>query len=265
METTGTKITTGDADQQTGIKQNVDDAGQQQTGNNGIAADSQQEANQDAAGNQNDEVTGLKAAAEAERKKRQEAEEQAAYAQRQLELNQQQAVVSANQPKTSAEQALADLGITADDLYGENQLRFIERKDQIDKAQTQQQQAMFSVHQFITQHPDINEVVGSVNPATGLITAPSSELSALVAKKRYLTGATLEMLYESVVQERKLLEFEKSQTVLKEHQKRQGVDNDTLPLGASAAGGVAGGDVQQKLMSRDEVLETERKLTAGEL
>lgn len=195
------------------------------------------------------------------------AEEQAAYAQRQLELAEQQRLINANpqQVKSEAEQALEDLGLTSEDLYGENQLKFIERKDQITNSRLQQQQGIRLVQQFVSSHPDINQIVGSVNPATGQIVSPNAEVLALVTKKPYLAGATLEMIYDAVVQERRIAEFEKSQAALKEHRARTGVDNDTLPLGGSAAGGGAAGDVQQNLMTREQTAEIERKLANGEI
>ena len=156
------------------------------------------------------------------------------------------------------------MGITEDDLFGEHQIRFLARKDQIDAAKAQQQQAISSVQQFIASHPDINEVVGSVNPATGQIIAPSAKVLALVAKKSYLAGATLQMLYDSVVESDKLTEFEKVAATNTEHQTR--VDDATLPMGASAAGGSGGsGGIQQQWISREEQNEIRRKAETGEL
>lgn len=195
------------------------------------------------------------------------AEEQAAHAQRQLELMQQQNALvnpSPEKPKTPAEQALSEMGITADELYGDALITFQNRKDQIVAQQAQQQQGLAMAQQFIVNHSDINEVVGNVNPATGQIVSPNAELLALLAKKPHLATASLETLYESVMDSRKISEYEKNQAALNEHQARQGIDNETAPLGGSAAGGGAGGDVQQPMMTREQVLEVERKLAAGE-
>ncbi len=196
-----------------------------------------------------------------------DAEEKAAYAQRQLELMQQQALVNANppqQPKSSMEQAMIDCGVVEDDLYGAAQVQVMNRKDQIDAARVQQQQANFSIQQFVLQHPDISQVVGSVNPVTGQITSMSPELMSLLTKKPHYAGGNLPILYDAVIQERELSKFEKEQVVLNEHQARTGVDSQALPMGGSAAGGGTGGDVQQKMMTREQVLDIERKLANGE-
>jgi len=203
-------------------------------------------------------------------KAKNEAEEQAAYAQRQLELMQQQTLVNANppqQPKSSMEQALIDCGVTADELYdGETQVKVMNRKDQIDNARFQQQQHNFSLQQFIVQHPDINQVVGSVNPATGQIMTISPELMALLAKKPHYAGATLQIAYDAVIQERALNKFAEKQAALKEHQDRQDIDNKTLPLGGSAAGGSGAGESQNsKLMTQEQVDTIRAKINSGEI
>ncbi|HDZ14036.1 hypothetical protein LCGC14_0756660 [marine sediment metagenome] len=195
------------------------------------------------------------------------AEEQTAQAQRSLELLQMQKLAEANpvQPKTSMEQALLDCGITAEDMFGAEIPRVMACKDEIDRANTAQQQAVAGVQQFVINHSDINEVVGSVNPATGQIMSPNAEVMALVAKKPYLRQATTEAIYDAVLVSRKLEEFEKIEAVNKEHLNRQNIDNVTDPLGGSAAGGGAAGDVQhQAWLSRDEQNELRRKVEAGE-
>ena len=210
------------------------------------------------------EATDATKAAEEARKV---AEEQAAHAQRQIEIIEQQRLMQANpvqQPKSSMEQALADCNVTAEEMYGEVIPRVMARKDEIDRATQQQQQAAMGVQQFVINHPDISQVVGSVNPATGQIISPNAEVLALVAKKPYLASATLEAIFDAVKDARKLSDFEKAQTVNKEHLDRQGIDTETQPLGGSAAGGVASGDVQQPMMSREAQQEIRRKVEAGE-
>ncbi len=194
------------------------------------------------------------------------AEEQTLTAQRQLELLQMQKLADANpvQPKSSMEQALADCGVTAEEMYGEVIPRVMARKDEIDRANLAQQQAVLGVQQFIVSHPDINQVVGSVNPATGQIVAPSTEVMALVAKKPYLRQSTTEAIYDAVIESRELAEFKKTQAANEEHLNRQGLDNDLQPLGGSAAGGGGGGDVNQPMMSREQQQEIRRKVEAGE-
>ena len=204
---------------------------------------------------------------------RKEAEEKAAYAQRQLELLQaQQAgqqVSPVNvQPKTSMEQAMLEYGVTADELYGDVMIKVMARKDQIDNAVRQQQNTIFANQQFMATHSDVSQVVGSVNPATGAIMTNSPELAAILAKKPYLVGActSVQATYEIVVQERKFAEFEKKQAAITEHQTRQGVENSTQPMGGSAAGGGGAGDIQdEKLMTREQVDATQARIDSGEI
>jgi hypothetical protein len=194
------------------------------------------------------------------------AEEQAAYAQRQLELMQSQAVQAQQtyvQPKSISDQALENCGFTADDLYGENIVKFQDEKDRIDGAQRLQEQTTMAQQQFVISHPDSNQVVGSVNPATGQFMA-SPELLALLQKKPHLTGAcnTVEIAYELVMQDRQLNELQKNQTITNEQQTRQTIDNKTQPMGGSAAGGMGGGATQgQALLTREQVLEIEAGLS----
>ncbi len=204
-----------------------------------------------------------------ESKARKAAEEQAAYAQRMLEL------LQANQPQqtqqqagSTYEQAMIDLGITTDDLYdGANIVKVQNRKAVLDTALQQQQSAFTATKQFVASHSDFTQVVGSVNPTTGFIVAWSQEALSLQQKKPWLAGAfqSAQGAYEAVMQERKLTELETKAAVNQEHLNRQDIDNASLPLGASAAGGGGAGDPQnQRMMTREEVIETERKLANGE-
>ena len=135
--------------------EDVGDAGQQKAGNNDAAAGVQQSDTQDAAGNQ-DEVRGLKAAAVAEKEKRQaiETENQT--------LRDQMAIVTANkqqnqtppQEKVSLSQAVAkQLGIdlefaSPDEICRINEGVLQIRSDQQDELT------------FLNSHPDYNDVVG---------------------------------------------------------------------------------------------------------
>ncbi len=196
------------------------------------------------------------------------AEEQAAHAQRQLELMQQKALLQANppqQPKTSMEQALVDCDVAEDELYGENITKVMNRKEQIDLARTQQQQSAFSTQQFMVTHSDVSQVVGSVNPVTGQM-MPTQELATLLAKKPHLIGAcsTIQSAYQVVLDERELAKLQNTQVSNQEHLNRQGIDVKTEPLGGSAAGGGAAGDVNQTMMTREQTLEIIAKLDNGE-
>jgi hypothetical protein len=193
------------------------------------------------------------------------AEEQAAHAQRTLELYQAQTTQAQQtyvQPKNVYNQALENCGLTTDDLYGENIVTFQIEKDRIVDSQRQQQQTTMAQQQFVISHPDANQVIGSVNPMTNQFIA-SPELLALLAKKPHLTAAcnTVEIAYELVMQERQLNELQKTQTISQEQQTRQKVDNITQPMGGSAAGGMGGGSPQgQGFLSREQVLEIEAGL-----
>lgn len=203
---------------------------------------------------------------------RKKAEEDAAFSQRQLELLQanQQGQQQAAQPQQAGstyEQAMNDLGITAEDLYGENMIKVQNRKSQLDQAMQTQQTAHNANVQFFNSHLDFQQVVGSVNLATGTMMSWSSEALALQQKKPWLTGAfqSAQGAYEAVMAERRLVELEGKAAVSQEHLNRQGADTASQPLGGSAAGGGGAGDVQgTTLMTRAEVLETERKLANGE-
>ena len=193
------------------------------------------------------------------------AEEQAAHAQRQLELMQlqsQQVQQTYVQPKSMSDQALENCGLTADDLYGENIVKYQEETNRLANVQRQRDSATMADQQFTMQHPDVIQVVGSVNPITGQFAA-SPELTALLTKKPLLTAActTKEIAYELVMQERQLNELQKTNSVTQEQQVRQNVDNKTQPLGGSAAGGMGGSASQgQGLMTREQVLEIEASL-----
>ena len=203
---------------------------------------------------------------------RKQAEEAAAYAQRQLEIYQaniaaQQQVAQQPQINSTYELAMNELSLTPDDLYdGNNQLKVQRRKAELDMALMQQQNANLVNQQFMASHSDFGSVVGSVNPATGTIMSWSQEALALQQKKPWLAGAfqTAQGSYEAVMQERKLLDLETKAAVNKEFLNRQGVDTNTQPLGGSSVGG-GGGDVQNPaLMTRAQVQEIQDKLDRGE-
>lgn len=141
---TGTEDT-GDADQK--------------AGNNDAAADGQQGDTQDAAGNQ--EVEGLKAAAVAEREKRQAAESEAQSLRDQMALiNAQQTQIQASQTQkqTSLSQSVAkQLGIDLELATPEEICQINEGVLQIISGQQSEQS-------FINSHPDYAEVVGVQGP-----------------------------------------------------------------------------------------------------
>ncbi len=206
---------------------------------------------------------------EEEAKARKAAEEQAMTAQRQLELMQmsQQTQQQAEQPKTTLDQAMLNMGITADEMYGDVQVKVFNEKARLDAILQQAQTAQVANQQFVNSHTDFTQVVGSVNPATGQIMAWSQEALSLQQRKSHLAGAfqTAHGAYTAIMDERRFAELEKNANANQEHLKRQGVDIISLPLGGSAAGGSTGGDIQsEELLPRSQVAEIERKLAAGD-
>ncbi len=206
-------------------------------------------------------------------KKAKDAEEGRLFAERQLELvvaqqQGQQMTQGQTVPKTSMEQAMLEYNVTADDLFGEVMIKVMARKDEIDNVVRQQQNTSFANQQFISTHPDVAQVVGSVNPATGQVMTMSPELAAILVKKPYLTGActTVQAVYDIVMQERKLVKFEQNDAANKEHQTRQDVETATQPLGGSAAGGGGEGEPQpQKLMNDDQVAKIQARIDSGDI
>ena len=202
-------------------------------------------------------------------KRAKDAEEATAYAQRTIDLMNQNAQMQQPQqqaPKSISQQALDSLGIAADDLFGENVVRYQEKVNQLNNAQVQQSNAVMQTQQFMMSHTDLSQVVGSVNPMTGQITAGTPELLALVAKKPYLQQASTQDLYQAVIDERQFVEATKTASTQKEFQTRAGVQTATQPLGGSAAGGGGtGAQGRQQMLTREQVLETKRKLAAGEI
>jgi hypothetical protein len=199
------------------------------------------------------------------------AEEARLHAERQLELYQQAAQqqvqpVQQQAPKSVAQMALDSLGLTADDLYGENLIRYHETKDQINAAQLQQSNARMADQQFIRAHPDVTQVVGSVNPATGQLMTASPELNQILMTKPYLASActTVEAAYNIVLEQRQLAELNKTAAVSKEHLIRNNVQAATQPLGGSAAGGGGSGEQSgQGLLNRDQVAQIQADIDAG--
>lgn len=180
----------------------------------------------------------------------------------------QQVQPQVQQPLSTFEQAMADCGATAEELPydGAMQVKVQNRKEQLEQIKQNSTQQFLENRQFINSHPDYGEAVGKTSPTTGQI-VPSAEITEILQRKPHLTAAayaSAQGAYNIVMDERKLTKFEADQATLKEHQDRQGIDNETLPLGGSAAGGGAAGDVQQKMMTREQVLEVEAKLAGGE-
>ncbi|KKN77226.1 hypothetical protein LCGC14_0362040 [marine sediment metagenome] len=206
-------------------------------------------------------------------KRAKDAEEAQMTAERSLELyqanvaGQQTATQQQAQPTgTVYEQAMAQLGLTEDDLYGGNIVKVNNLVAQMNTAISQQQTTFNANQQFVNSHSDFSQVVGSVNPATGAVITPSVEVAALLQTNPYLANASYQVIYNEVIKARKFAEFEKTVAANKEHLDRQNIDTASDPMGGSAAGGGAGGDVQsQRMMTREESLKIRAQLANGEL
>lgn len=202
------------------------------------------------------------------------AEEQAAHSQRELELlqanvqgqQQQQQQTQQQTAGTNYEQAMINCGLTAEDMYeGANIVKVNIEKERLDGIVTQQNQAFSVNQQFVASHSDFSSVVGSVNPSTMQVMTLTPEALALVQRKPYLQNASYQAVYDEVLQDRKLKELEKKAGVNQEHLNRQNTDNDTLPMGGSAAGGGGGAEQNQTqtLMTRDQTEQIEVDIANG--
>lgn len=239
----------GDGDQQ---QQTVDDGG-----NAGV----QQTTNPDDEGNQDVKLKASIAMANAEKEKRQTAEQQVATLTQQMQLIQNN---PAQQPQVPAQQdtlfiqCAKQLGYEIDYLTGEQHGHVLQLMIQV-------QSNVAATQGFLQNHPDFTQVVGTINQQGQIV--PSAELMKIITEKPHLRSiaASPQSAYGLVMQERKIAELEKTATANQEHLARQGVDNETGPLGGSAAsGGGAGDPNNQQMMSREQVLEIERKLANDE-
>lgn len=200
------------------------------------------------------------------------AEEKARVLQEQMQIMaaNQQVQPTTVQPQTQTltvyDQARADLGLQDEEYLSESDRgRVIQRTIEIQNAAQQQQQQAVSNQRFIQEHADYGEVVGR---QMGNNFQLSPELLKIITEKPHLANAAYsnaQSAYQIVMDERKLVELEKNATANQEHLARQGVDNKTDPLGGSAAGGGSVGDPNnQQMMSREQVLEIEKKLANDE-
>lgn len=174
--------------------------------------------------------------------------------------------VQTQQPLTVYDQARNDLGLGDEEYMTEDQRgQVIQRTIEIQNATVNQQRQAQVNQQFIQSHPDYGEVVGR---QMGNNFQLSPELLKIITDKPHLANAAYsnsQSAYQVVMDERKLAELEKSAITNQEHLERQGIDNETGPLGGSAAGGGAAGDPNnQQMMSREQVKEIRRKLANDE-
>ncbi len=172
------------------------------------------------------------------------AEQQTQLLQGQMQIMQanQQPVqqVAQQQPQTTLEQAMADCGVTGDEMYGEMTVKVLNRKAEIDTALASHTNAAHANQQFENTHTDFGSVVGIRNPMTGSV-QPSAEIMNILTEKPWLTAAAYsssEGAYKIVMSEREITKLEQQNTVQQEHLQQQGIDTKLAPVsGAAASGG----------------------------
>jgi len=229
----------------------------------------QQTANQTDQDGADRESEGLKQAAVAEKKKRQELENRLLAIQSENAVLRQQAMQSVRQtaqlPENSYQQALRELGLQDESyLTVEQQAQVFNRKDQLDLHRNRQMLQSQNDMQFIMSHPDYNSVVGPVNPMTGQ-RVPSEELSRILMEKPYLSASvygSAQAAYDVVMQERQLAELKKLQSSAQEQENRRNAEARMSPMSPTETGGA--GDESVGLRTFDQVAAMEARVKAGE-
>ena len=196
------------------------------------------------------------------------AEEQTRLLQGQMQILQaNQQPVQQVQPKTTLDQAMVELGVTADELYGESMINVMNRKAELDTLQSHQNNSHYANQQFESTHQDFTSVVGLRNPVTGVV-QPSAEILKILTEKPYLTTtahASSQGAYEIVMQERELAKLKEQNNVNQEHLKQQGIDNKTSVVSGAAAGGGAISNKTTGAITVEQQLENERLVELGQL
>lgn len=225
---TGNEVDAGDADQAT-------------TGKEDVTAGGQQDVTPDAEGTQDEKYKAAIAMANAEKEKRQTAEQEAQLARDQMALlqaNQQVQTQQVQQPTSTYERALQDCGFR-DEVYlsQEQQIKVNARKDQLDATNLQQQQSAIANQQFVQSHSDYGAAVGQNNMVTGQFMV-SAELQKILMEKPHLRGSCLtsEGAYKVVMEQRELA---KLTTTSQQQQTQQQIDTKLSPMSPAAAGGGA--------------------------
>lgn len=196
---------------------------------------------------------------------RQDAENRLAMMQNMQNQQTQQTQQTIAAPKTASEQALQDLGFEEEDLYGGNIVKYHQRLNEINNQAVQQNNAALANQQFMATHPDVSQVVGTVNPMTGQ-PVYSAELLAVLQEKPHLAGAcnSVQGAYNVVMEARELSKLRQTGQIADEHLTRKGVDTQIAPLGGSAAGGGGAGSQQgQGMLSREQSQQIEQDIAAG--
>ena len=170
------------------------------------------------------------------------------------------------QPKTTMEQAMTEVGVTADEMYGEAMVKVMNRKYELDVAQSQQMAAGFANHQFEATHPDFGTVVGIRHPVTKQI-IPSAEIQKILTEKPHLAASAYsssQAAYQLVMDERKLKELEQQVAIQAEHQKQKDIDIKTSVVSGAAAGTGAVKSTPGTI-TREQQEEIERQVASGKI
>ena len=170
------------------------------------------------------------------------------------------------QPKTTMEQAMADVGVAADDMYGESMVKVMNRKYELDTIQSQRSAAGFMNQQFEATHPDFGTVVGIRHPATKQI-IPSAEIQKILTEKPHLAAAAYsssQAAYQIVMDERSLKELQQQNVVQAEHLKQHKIDTKTSVVSGAAAGTGAVKSTPGTI-TREQQEEMEQKVTSGQI
>lgn len=240
--------TAGDADlQQTGVE-DLAVAGQETTGTP-------------------DAGDGLKAAAAAERKKRQEAEAQLAAMREEQELIKEQLNILRANNQQPAQDALAQNGLRDDDFIQAGSLR------KLLEQHSQQVLSAVTMNQFATTHPDYAELVGSFD-ASGRF-RPAETLKQAMKNNPGLRGldialsqnpaAVAPFAYEAARLAKELTEIRNKSEATDVHLKQRELADKTGVLSGSAAGGGVAMPAESAIASSDEVFnDIDKRVMAGE-
>lgn len=242
------------------------DAGQN-TGKNAATADGQQSGAQDAAGNQDEKIAGLTAAAVAEREKRQAAETDAQNLRDQLAMRQEQQPAQQEQPKGLYQAVAKQLGIDPELATPDEQGAIFNGMLQVTTGQQSEQS-------FINSRPDYAEVVG-VNGPGGQFQYAAPLLRALKANPALANALNNSpnkavLAYEIARQDpqyiTELKEAAKSDDTKAAEKAKAAIDakNQQLSISAAKGGGGSLDDAARRAAQTDEEFQAENERIMAE-
>ena len=215
------------------------------TGETAGAAGQQQTGEEQAAAGQTQENMVPVAALEDERAKRQQVEQQ--LASQQQYYNHAIQLTQANQPQgAQPPQQKGFAGLSEDEIAEAqvNPQKFVEVLNKFGQTVIQGVQQQ----NFTSQHQDFAEIVGSVNPHTGMF-EPAEPLQKVLQENPSLSFALQnnpyggQIAYSLAMKEKALMEQAEKIRASQEHAAQQQANTVTTPMSTAAAG--AGGAIQQ--------------------